>query len=69
MNLAAERFRIALELYDLGERMLRQKLRRRHPEASGGQIDALVADWLERRPGAEGGDAEGRRVPWPRPRR
>lgn len=65
---AAERFRTALALYDLGERMLRQKLRRQNPEATEAEIDTRVAEWLHRRPGAELGDAEGRPVPWPRPR-
>ena len=64
----AERFRMALALYELGERMLRQKLRRQRPDASEAEIDALIADWLHRRPGAELGDGEGRPVPWPRRR-
>lgn len=57
---------MALALYELGERMLRQKLRRQRPEASDAEIDALIVDWLHRRPGAELGDGEGRPVPWPR---
>jgi hypothetical protein len=62
----AERFRTALALYDLGEQMLRQKLRRQHPDASEEEVEAGIAEWLHRRPGAELGDGEGRPVPWPR---
>jgi hypothetical protein len=62
----ARRMRLALELSELGEAMLRQRLRRKHPNASDEQIDALVAHWRHTRPGAEQGDAVGRPVPWPR---
>ncbi|WP_437679640.1 hypothetical protein [Sorangium sp. So ce131] len=62
----AERFRVAMALYELGEQMLRQKVRRQHPEAGDDEVDARVAEWLHRRPGAELGDAEGCPVPWPR---
>jgi hypothetical protein len=65
---AAERLRTALELSELAERMLRQRLRREHPGASAARIEELVARWYETRPGAEHGDAEGRPVPWPRQR-
>ncbi len=68
-SLAAARFRLALQLYDFGEQMLRQRSRRKHPGATAAQIDEWVAQWLERRPGAEDGDAQGRKVPWPRPGR
>jgi hypothetical protein len=64
---ARERFGLALDLFDLAERMLRQKLRRKHPEATSVEIDAMVTRWLEHRPGAEHGDGEGVPVPWPRP--
>ncbi|MDQ3886126.1 MAG: hypothetical protein M3308_03710 [Actinomycetota bacterium] len=55
----ADRFRIALELYDVGENMLRQRLRRERPEASAEDIDAAIAAWLQRRSGAEHGDHPG----------
>jgi hypothetical protein len=64
-----ERFRVALELYDLGEKMLRQRILREHPEASADEVEARVRQWLARRPGAQHGDAAGRHVPWPRPGR
>jgi hypothetical protein len=65
-RLVAERFRLTLDLFELAERMLRQKLRRKHPDATDAEIDAMIAEWLERRPGAELGDGEGRPIPWPR---
>jgi Rv0078B-related antitoxin len=55
----ADRFRIALELYEVGENMLRQRLRRERPEASMQDIDAAIAVWLQRRSGAEYGDHPG----------
>ena len=63
---AAGRFRIALELFETGVAMMRQKLRREHPEWSDSQLEARLAEWLQDRPGAEHGDAVGRPVPWPR---
>jgi hypothetical protein len=68
-SLAAERFRLALELFEAGEALKRQQLRREHPEASEAEIEALLVAWLRERPGAPHGDAEGRPVPWPRPPR
>jgi hypothetical protein len=62
----AERFRTTLALFELGETMLRQKLRRKHPQAADAEIEAHVREWLERRPGAEQGDGVGRNVSWPR---
>ena len=49
----AERFQLTLALFDFSERAFRQKLRRKHPAASEIEIDAMVGEWLERRPGAE----------------
>jgi hypothetical protein len=56
----AQRFRLALDMYELGERILRSGLRRRHPEAGDGEIAQMIRDWREARPGAPGGDAVGR---------
>lgn len=56
---AADRFRAALDLYEVGENMLRQRLRRERPEASAQDIDAAIAVWLQRRSGAEHGDHPG----------
>jgi hypothetical protein len=63
-----ERFQLTLDLYDLSERMLRQKLRRKHPQATDAELEVKVAEWIARRPGAEHGDGEGRPIAWP-PRR
>ena len=62
----AARFRTTLGLFELGEAMLRQKLRRKHPLADEADIEAYAREWLERRPGAENGDGVGRPVAWPR---
>lgn len=66
---AAERFQLALSLYELAEEMLRQKLRRKYPEASAEEIDLRVIEWRLRRPGAEFGDGPGHPIPWPRQHR
>lgn len=49
----------AVELWDLSEQIMRQNLRRRNPEASEEEIEALFRAWLHERPGAEHGDASG----------
>jgi len=60
----ARRLRIALELYEVGERMQRLRLRRTRPEESAEEIESEMGSWLRRRPGAEHGD-----FPGPRSRR
>lgn len=65
----AQRLRIALDLHELGVEMMRQKLRREAPEATEDEIQARLVAWLQDRPGAEYGDAEGRPGTWPRQRR
>ena len=57
----ATRLRIALELHDLGERMLRQRLRRERPQITQTELDDAIGSWLRDRPGAEHGDAIGPR--------
>lgn len=57
---AAEKLRTALEMYGLGESILRQKLHRTYPNASAAEIEAKVWEWLAKRPGAEHGDAPGK---------
>ena len=56
----AQKLRLALDMYEVGERMQRARLRRQDPDASDEQIEALVEAWLRDRPGAEFGDAVGR---------
>ncbi len=55
---AAERLRAAPDLYEVGERMMLQRLRRR-PGTDAAALDAL-REWRRRRPGAEQGDSPGR---------
>jgi len=66
---AAARLRLALELFEAGEGLVRARLRREHPLANDADIEARLIAWLRERPGAEHGDAAGRPVTWPRPRR
>lgn len=63
---AAAKLRTAFDLFTAGERMMRQNLRRRHPEAADTEIEEMLWAWLMRRPGAEYGDGVGRPVTWPR---
>lgn len=57
---------IAIELYELAEAMLRQRLRREHPRWSRQTVENEVNRWRIARPGAVHGDSPGRVVPWPR---
>jgi len=57
---AAQRLQTALEMFDLGESIMRQNLRRADPGASEQDIEARLHEWLLERPGAEHGDAPGR---------
>jgi hypothetical protein len=61
-DLAAERLAMAFDLYDAAESMMRQNLRRRHPEADDDEIEQRLIEWLLTRRGE--GDAVGRVVPW-----
>ena len=65
-EIVAERFRLALDIYDFSERMLEQKLRRKNPQATEAELEAGIVEWLQRRPGAELGDGAGRPISWPR---
>jgi len=67
LDAASQRLRLALDLFRTGEELMRQKLRREHPELSAPEIEARLVAWLHERPGAESGDAPGRAVTWPRP--
>lgn len=57
-----ERVRIALELTQLAEQMLRQRLRRIRPDLDDDAIEREVDAWYMKRPGAEHGDAIGRPI-------
>lgn len=56
----ALRLRLALDLFDTGEAMMRQRVRNLHPDWTPAQIDDALGRWLHERPGAEAGDADGR---------
>jgi Rv0078B-related antitoxin len=58
----ADSFRATLDLFETGLELMRQNLRRRHPDANGDAIERLLQEWLLDRPGAESGDCPGRVV-------
>ena len=64
-NAVIDRMQSALDLFEIGEKMLRQRLRRERPGASDAEIEEAVTVWRTARPGAELGDAPGRLRPWP----
>lgn len=57
-----EAFRTTLDLFQTGVDLMRQNLRRRHPQASDEDIERRLGEWLQERPGAESGDCPGRAV-------
>lgn len=65
----AQRLRTALDLFEFGTDMMRQKLRRETPNATADEIQTRLVAWLQERPGAEFGDGVGRLAHWPRKRR
>ena len=58
----ADAFRATLDLFEAGVDLMRQNLRRRHPEANDEAIEELLHEWLLDRPGAASGDAAGQPV-------
>jgi len=62
----ARRLRTAFELFEAGVRMMTERLRRLHPEASPAELEDLLREWLLSRPGAETEDAVGVPDTWPR---
>lgn len=64
MSTPSARLRIALDLFDLGEQMMRARLGREHPKWAEAQVQAAIEEWLRERPGAEFGDCPGRPVAW-----
>ena len=61
----AFRLRLALDLFDTGEAMMRQRIRRLHPEWTPALVERRLVHWLHERPGAEDGDAAGRPIAFP----
>jgi hypothetical protein len=60
----AERFGLALDLFATAEALVRQRICREHPDLGPVEVEARLVAWLESRPGAERGDADGRLVRW-----
>ncbi len=52
----AERFATTLDLWATGVARRRQAIRKSHPHASDEQVERLLREWLQQRPGAEQGD-------------
>jgi Rv0078B-related antitoxin len=61
----ADTFRMTLDLFDTGLDLMRQNLRRSHPEAGVEEVERLLRGWLRDRPRAEAGDCPGRLVDMP----
>ena len=59
---AARSFRLTLDLFDAGVRLMRQNLRRSDPRADQQEVDRQLLTWMRKRPGAEHGDCPGRPV-------
>jgi len=53
---------VTFDLFETGVAVMRQNLRREHPNAGDAEIARLLSAWLQHRPGAESGDAMGRAV-------
>ena len=64
LRAAAMRLRLALDLFATGEALMRQRLRRLHPDWSEDRLANEIRTWLRERPGAETGDGAGRAVAW-----
>jgi|RhiMethySRZTD1v2_1073278.scaffolds.fasta_scaffold49486_3 Rv0078B-related antitoxin len=58
----ARTFRLTLDLFDVGVKLMRQSFRRRDPQADDQAIEHQLLSWLRERPGAEHGDCQGRPV-------
>jgi len=61
-DLATRRLALAFDLHDAAETIMRQNLRRRHPEADAAEIERRLTDWLLAR--RSEGDGAGRVVRW-----
>jgi hypothetical protein len=58
----ARNLRLALELFEAGEALKRQSLRRAYPDATDAEIESMIVEWLHDRPGAPHGDCPGRPI-------
>lgn len=50
------RLHTAIDLWATGVALQRRSIRRRNPEASDAEVEELLGQWLQDRPGAEMGD-------------
>jgi len=62
---AAARLRLALDMAETAEALVRSRLRREMPGLVASEIERRIVEWYGSRPGAESGDADGRAVDWP----
>jgi len=69
LHQSAARLRTALDMFEFGESMMRERLRRERPHATDDEVARALAAWLRTRPGAEHGDSPGRVIEGPRRRR
>lgn len=44
------RMELAFDLYESGELIMRENLRRRYPDADGTEIERRLTRWLQKRP-------------------
>jgi hypothetical protein len=58
----AGQLRVALDLFETGVALMRENLRRQYPHAGDEELARRLSEWLQHRPGAEAGDANGRLV-------
>src|SRR5258708_33181877 len=56
------RLRLAMAMHSEGMALMRENLRRAHPDATERELDELLERWASSRPA----DAPGRATPWPR---
>jgi Rv0078B-related antitoxin len=61
----AHGLQLALDLFEAAEELMRQNLRRAHPDAPEEAIERRLVAWLQDRPGAPHGDAAGTARSWP----
>lgn len=65
----ADKLELSLAMFEYGRSVVRENLRRRHPELDQNGIEELLLAWLRERPGAPHGDGQGRlrAIPAPTP--
>ncbi|CKW15955.1 hypothetical protein [Mycobacterium tuberculosis] len=59
VSVAAQKLKLALDMYEVGEQMQRMRLGRERPNADVVEIEAAIDAWRMTRPGAEEGDSAG----------